>query len=382
VIRSRRVTGLALIAVLATVAGVMAATAVAGVKRQHADFNLKMGYVTGRAHPYGLSMEQYKRLVETASNGRVAITLTPVYAGGDDIVLMNDVNKGTQDGAAISIAVLPNGNINNLIPLQLPFLVDSYELEGRLITNSSGIARTMLRGIERNSNLTPVGLFEGGMRHFVLKDKYVDSLDDLKGVSMRTVQAPHMSDTFKRLGANPNPLPVSDVAASLRSGLVTGAEANSGLIRVFGWNTAGANRVSVVNIFPFPAVVVFRKEVFAALPADIQTILRDSANDLAAFSLTTGAAGNTTTFPGLLCAAAGGAAVRYQVVPPAVRNQMAALTKTVIKKYTTGRYRNLAPVVAAINRQKARIKNPKPVDTPPASCIDGAQNARFLTAAP
>jgi hypothetical protein len=49
---------------------------------------------------------------------------------------------------------------------------------------------------------------------------------------------------------------------------------------------------------------------------------------------------------------------------------MVAATKKVITKYTTKKYRNLAPIVAAILRQKARIKG-TPTDAPPSSCIDG-----------
>jgi TRAP-type C4-dicarboxylate transport system substrate-binding protein len=356
---------LALLAMAATAAGILAATATAsGVKREHADITLKMGYVTGRAHPYGLAMAQYERRVEAASGGRVDIQLTPVYAGGDDVALLNDIAGGTQDGGAVSIAVLPGANINNLIPLQLPFLVDSYELEQRLIVNSSGIAQQMLRGIERNAKLVPVGLFEGGMRHFVLKNKYVDSLSALKGVKIRAVPSSHLVDTFRALGAQPQALAVGDVAAAIRSGLVEGAEANSGLVATFGWHTAGANRISVVNIFPFPAVVMFNKDRFNALPADIQKILRDEANDLAAYSISV--VKDTTTFPARLCSQG----VRYAGVPDKVRNQMVAATKKVITKYTTKKYRNLAPIVAAILRQKARIKG-TPTDAPPSSCIDG-----------
>lgn len=372
-IQSKRGMGFALLAAVAAVAGVLAATAVAGVQRQHADFTLKMGYVTSPLHPYGLAMTQYKRRVEAASGGRVDIVLTPRYAGGDDIQLLNDLGGGTQDGGAVSIAVLPNGNINNLIPLQLPFLVDSYELERRLITNSSGIAQQMLRGIERNSKLVPVGLFEGGMRQFVLKDKYVTTLASLKGLKVRVVQAPHMSDTFKALGTSPTPMAVGDVPLALKNGQVDGTEANSGLISTFGWHTAGANRVSVANIFPFPAVVMFNKDKFNTLPADIQKVLRTEANDLAAYSISV--VQDTTTFPSRLC----GAGVRYAGVPDSARKQMVTATKGVIAKYTTKKYRNLAPIVAAIQRQKARIKG-TPTDAPPSSCIDG--NATKFLAKP
>lgn len=365
-IRSNKGMGLALLATVAAAVGVLAATAVAagGIQRQQAEFNLKMGYVTGRGHPYGLSMAQYERRVEAASGGRIDIQLTPVYAGGDDVQLLNDLNGGTQDGGAVSIAVLPAGGINNLIPLQLPFLVDSYELEQRAITNSSGIARQMLAGIEKNAPLVPVGLFEGGMRHFVLKDKYVDSLTALKGLKIRAVPSPHLIDTFKALGTEPTALAVGDVATALRNGTVQGAEANSGLVATFGWHTAGANRISVVNIFPFPAVVMFNKAKFNSLPADLQKVLRDEANDLAAYSISV--VKDTTTFPTRLC----GAGVRYAGVPNNVRKQMEAATKKVITKYTTRKYRNLAPIVAAIQRQKARIKG-TPTDTPPSSCIEG-----------
>lgn len=369
VIRSHRVTGLALLAAVATAAGVLAATAMAGVQRQKATYTLRMGYVTGAAHPYGQSMAQYKKLVEAATNGAVEIKLTAVYAGGDDVQLLNDIGSKTQDGGAVSTAVLPAANINNLIPLQLPFLVDSYELEQRLITNSSGVAKKMMAGIEKNSNLVPVGLFEGGMRQFAL-DKYVSKVSDLKGVKIRAVPSNFMVDTMKAFGASPTALPVGEVAAAIRGKTVEGAEANSGLLATFGWDTAGANRVSVLNLWPFPAVVMFNKDVFNALPADIQKTLRDQANNLAAFSIQVDK--DTKVFPARLCARG----TRYAAVPNATRAQMVKLTKPIITKYTTGKYRNLAPIVASIQRFKAKIKG-TPTDTPPASCIDGA-GTKFL----
>jgi len=356
---------------VATVAGILAASASANTQRQKATYTLKMGYVTGAAHPYGQSMTQFKKLVESATNGDVSIQLTPVYAGGDDVQLLNDIASKTQDGGAVSTAVLPQGGINNLIPLQLPFLVDSYELEQRLISNSSGIANQMLRGIQKNSSLVPVGLFEGGMRQFALTGgKYVKSIADLKGVKIRAVPSNFMNDTLKALGASPTPLPVGEVAAAIRGGTVQGAEGNSGLLATFSWDLAGANRVSVVNLWPFPAVVLFNKTSFNALPAADQAILKNAAKDLAAFSI--GVDKDTKTFPSRLCARG----TRYAAVPNSARAAMVKATRPIITKYTSGKYRNLAPIVASIQRLKAKIKG-TPTETPPASCIDGP-GTKFL----
>ena len=358
-------------AVVTALAGVIVAVpaAVGGVKHQNAvEVTLRFGYVTGAAHPYGQTMTQFKKNIEDGSGGRIAVQLIPVYAGGNDEQLYDDIKGGTVQGGAVSTAVWPNkGGVKAFIPLQMPFLLDSYKFEERIINNSSGVAKRMVSSATAKSGLKVLGVFEGGMRHIVTKDKPINSLADLSGKKLRAVPSNPLIANMKALGISPVPLTVGQVFQGLKDGVVDGAEANSALIRTFKWNEAGGQHISLINWFPFPAAVAMNQAAFDALPADLQKVITDQAVSLPTFSISVvDGEANKVTIPTLLCTAAVGA-VKYHKVPDAVRKQMIKKSQGVIKSQIKD------PEVRAIYNTIARLKSKYPTqdtDVPPATCME------------
>lgn len=350
-ITSRR-TRLALTAT-ALATGIGASLALGGVQHQNADITLKFGYVTGAAHPYGQAMKQFEANVEAASGGRVDIALQAVYAGGDDIQLFNDIRGGGVQGGAVSSAVWPNFGVKAFEPLQFPFVLDSYKFEERIINGSSGVAKRMLASATAKSNLKVLGIFEGGMRQIATKGGPINTLADLKGKKLRAVQAGPLQANMRALGIVPTPLAVGEVPLALTNGVVDGAEANSALVNTFKWDQAGANHITLINWFPFPAVVAMNKDAFAALPADIQGIITAEATKLPTFSIQSvvDTDANKVTVPGILCARG----VKYHKIAPAERAKMVAASKGVIANLTAK-----DAEVKAIYNTIARLKSKYP----------------------
>ncbi len=357
--------------VVAGVAGSIFAAplAIGGVKHENAvEFTLKFGYVTGRPHPYGQTMTQFEANVEKASAGRIDVVTLPVYAQGSDEQLYADIKGGTVEGGAVSTAVWPNtGGVKAFIPLQMPFLLDSYKFEERIINGSSGVAKRMIASASAKSGLKVLGVFEGGMRHIVTKDKPINSLADLSGKKLRAVPSNPLIANMKALGISPVPLTVGQVFQGLKDGVVDGAEANSALIRTFRWNEAGGQHVSLINWFPFPAAVAMNQAAFDKLPADLQKVITDQAVALPTFSISVvDGTANKIDIPTLLCNAAIGP-VKYHKVPDAVRKQMIKKSQGVIKAQIKD------PEVRAIYNTIARLKSKFPTqdsDLPPATCLE------------
>jgi TRAP-type C4-dicarboxylate transport system substrate-binding protein len=325
-----------------------------------ADFTIKFGYVTTPVHPYGLTLTQFKRIVERESNGRVEVQLLASYAGANDIALLNDIKGGSVDGGAVSAAIWPAANIKSFIALQMPGLIDSYQLEQRVINNSSGIARDMLRKGTERAGLTGLGFLEGGMRQLFLKDP-ITSLRQLKGKKVRSVESPHLKDALAALGTEPVPLPLGDVFNSLKTGVVDGLEANSALTFAQRFDEAGATNAVIANLFPFPAVVVMGNAAFRKLPRDLQTVVQNAARDLPAFSIST--LNDTSLFPGRLCTRG----VRYQNLTTAGKRQLLRLTQPVYTKYQKDP--QTANFISRIQKIKATVRNTTPTDVPPAGCL-------------
>jgi TRAP-type transport system periplasmic protein len=353
-----------LVAVVAVAAGV-ASLASGATQNANPEVTLRFGFVTPLAHPYGRTMFQFQQKVQNGSNGRIKVELLPVFGGGDDIALLNSVRGGGIDGGAVSAAIWPNAKIFSFVALQMPFLIDNYALEGKVIATSSPIAQRMLKlGTER-AGLKGLAIFEGGQRQIVLKKGPVNSLADLKGLKLRSVQSPLLADTLSALGANPDPLPVGEVFGALQNGTVDGLEANSGLVLSNKFYEAGAKHITLANLFTFPAVLVMNGAKFSALPADLQQVIVNAARATPAYSLSI--VGLTGNLPAALC----NLGVKYHILTPAAKRSMLKAVQKVYAKYTKNP--QVRSFVTAIQKLKVNPKlrgGPTATDAPPPSCLE------------
>jgi TRAP-type C4-dicarboxylate transport system substrate-binding protein len=369
----------------AAVAGLSAGAAMSA-QRQFAAQSLDFGYVTGAAHPYGLAMAQFKKIAESETAGTpdaLSIHLTPLYGGGDDIKLLGDISGGAEAGGAVSTAVFPTAGIKAFNALQLPGLISSYQLESKVISNSGGIASRMLNIVTKNTKLTALGLLEGGMRGIALRQP-ITSLSQLKGMKIRTPQSPLLADIYSALGATPLALRLGDVAQALGAtgaNAVDGLDANSGLVRVQNFNSAGVRDFVVANTFPFTAAVVVNDNVWNGLTPAQQKALKDAAANLAQYSLsvndTTNPASPTSAAVAALCSGANNRPkVQYQVLTKPALAEFYKAEAKVIRKYTRKDKQTAAFYTAILKKkvalQKAAKSNPSlitPTENPPASCL-------------
>ena len=371
-VRSGRVRGLALLATVGALALALGLAALGSGAQSNDVTTLKFGYVTGAAHPYGLAMAQFASLVNNASAGTLQIQTLPVYAGGDDVQLLNDIKggsgaQGAVAGGAVSTAVWTTAKIPSFVALQMPFLIDNYPLEQRVISNSSGIAQRMLKQATAGTGLVPLTIFEGGMRQFALVNKDVNSLADLKGLKLRTPPGDPINASLAALGASPTPIAIGQTFQALQSGTVDGMEANSALVNTFQLYNAGIKHITIANLWPFPAAVVMNQGVFNSLTPAQQQILKNAARDLPAYSISvvsTGAVVNN--IPGALCAKG----VRYHPLPAAARKAMIKAEQPVYKKFEKNK--QIASFISQIQKLKAQpaFKASGATDVPPPSCVE------------
>ena len=122
-----------------------------------------------------------------------------------------------------------------------------------------------------------LAFYEAGVRHIMTADKPVHSIDDLRGLKMRTMPVPAHIASFNAYGANAVAVDYSELyTAACRPGLVDGAEAA---------NTNYSNK-KFYEVAPYwaqlgwvmlTADLLMSDERFRALPADVQQILSEAA---------------------------------------------------------------------------------------------------------
>ena len=81
-----------------------------------------------------------------------------------------------------------------------------------------------------------LAMYESGFRTITTKNTAVHKPDDMKGIKFRVVNNPLNVATFKALGANPTPMPLSEVFTGLQQGTVDGQDNPIGNVVAFGFD--------------------------------------------------------------------------------------------------------------------------------------------------
>ena len=233
---------------------------------------LRAGHTTNVDEPYHQGLLEMARIVRERTDGRVEIHIYPSMQLGGEKAMLEGLLLG-----AIDIVVTANGPVTNFVPgmgvLDLPFLFRSREHMYSVLDGEVGdvlAERLEARGFKL------LAFYEAGVRHIMTADKPVNSMDDLAGLKMRTMQVPAHIASFNAYGANAVAVDYSELYGGLQTGLVDGAEAA---------NTNYSNK-KFYEVAPhwaqlgwvmLTADLLMSKKRFESLPPDVQTILAEAA---------------------------------------------------------------------------------------------------------
>ncbi len=144
-------------------------------------------------------------------------------------------------------------------------------LQGEIGAEVSRIARAKT-GVEF------VDYGEVGFRHILAKRK-VTNIDEVKGLKIRVPELKVWVDFWKRLGANPTPLPYAEQYSALSSGLIDALEADVFSIKGFKWGEQ-ARHLTLTSHWFLPKATRVNARWLDSLPADLQKLVRDSAKEV------------------------------------------------------------------------------------------------------
>lgn len=331
-------------------------TAAAG----EAAITARVGYVTPPAHPYGQAVDHFAKRTKELSGGEIEVKTLPVYGGGNDITLLNDVKGGSVNMASVSAAVWGTQGVTSFEALQMPFLITRYDLEAQVITGDIGTS--MLEDPEGPAKLGLVGLaiHEGGLRKPLGAKEQIVSLADWKGKKIRSVESPVLVAGIKALGADATPLPIGDVYNALRSGTVDGMEANLGLVQTFKYYEVADYMTLNVNLWPFPTVLVANKEWFDSLSEEQQTAITEAAGEVPQFSIDIFTNPANNLIP-TLC----DEGMQFASATPDQLSELAGATKPVYDEFATGATGEYVDQIQALKDQLPAPPAPAPL---PAGC--------------
>ncbi|MDD3346194.1 TRAP transporter substrate-binding protein [Oscillibacter sp.] len=154
---------------------------------------------------------KFEELVEERSGGAVTVDLYPnQQLGGDreftEASTQGNVTMGSPSPAAVA-ALMPSLNA-----FETPFLFSDYETAYKAMDSDAGKA---LLDSMSSAGLQGLGYYENGFRNLTC-NKEVNTLADLKGMKIRTMENEVHLAIWTALGANPSPLAFGELYTALQ----------------------------------------------------------------------------------------------------------------------------------------------------------------------
>lgn len=235
---------------------------------------LRFGYETPQTDSQHIAAQKFTELVKQRSNGELTLKLFPDSTLGNAQAMISGVR-----GGAIDMEMSGSNNFTGLSPvinlLDIPFLFRDTRHAHQVLDGKVGE--------ELMKTLQPLGLqglayWENGWRDVSNSRRPVRTPADLKGLKIRTNNSPMNIAAFKIFGANPVPMPFTEVYTALETRAIDAQEHPINVV----WSAKFyevQKYLSLTHHAYSPLMVVMNKARFDALSTQLQEVLLSSAKE-------------------------------------------------------------------------------------------------------
>lgn len=171
---------------------------------------IQVGHVSGVSDDdkYQKLGNLFAQYVSEYSEGKINIEIVGSSGLGGERDMLEGMSMGLND-----MAILTNSTLCQFIEeymiLELPYLFTNRFAANEFFTTTDLLDELDAKLYEEQ-NCVVLARAECGLRHCVNNDHAYNTVDDLKGVKMRTMESEMPLSIFKAFGANPTPLAWSD----------------------------------------------------------------------------------------------------------------------------------------------------------------------------
>ena len=182
---------------------------------------LKFSYANNSETTAGAAALAWAEAITEATEGRVQIDVYPngqLYSSLTEEI--EAVELGLLDMALVDASLLVD-YLPELNLLCQPMLFDGFESWERIM--SSDIVDGIRQHVGENTNMRILGFVFMGFRNCIIT-KEINSMEDCKGVIIRSPETDVYLNTLSRLNFTPTPLSFSEIYTAMESGVVQGTE--------------------------------------------------------------------------------------------------------------------------------------------------------------
>ena len=239
---------------------------------------IKLGTTVNEQDSFQIAALKFGELVKERTNGAYVIEIYPNGALGDERIMLEGMQMGTMD-----MGIITSGPFVNFVPefgvLDLPFIFISNAHAYAVLDGELG--QSILDKLE-DVGIKGLAYAERGFRNLTNSVRAVKNPSDIKGLKIRVMENEVYTNTFKALGVNAVPMAWSETLTALQQGTIEGQENPVNVIYSFKlWESQ--KYVTMTRHAYAAAIFTMSKKLHDKLPADVQKIMKDSAQDAAVY---------------------------------------------------------------------------------------------------
>ena len=235
---------------------------------------IKAHFTNNPGEPQIIAGELFKKIVEEKSKGDIKVEIYPNNQLGESRSVLEGIQLGTVQMANVTGPML--SFVPELVVFELPFLFKNRDHMYAIMDSEVGDS---LKPSFEKRGFHLLGFWDVGVRHIMTVEKPINSIDDLKGLKIRTMGNPAHLAAFKAFGANPLPMAYGELYTALEQKVIDGAEA------------ANLNYESKKFYEPAPhwaqvgwihlvGYTVLSKKLYDSLSAEHKQIIDDAAKEM------------------------------------------------------------------------------------------------------
>lgn len=258
--------------------GLLAAGLIAPSAASAQTFTLKIAEGPGpHADNYGhVPLQEFVKEVEAKSGGRIKVNIHWNFALGKNEAVMNRLRTGQVEAILTS-----EGHLAPYYPdvqvLGVPYLFATRQIAYEVMDGPFG--QSLAKAITEKTGIRVMGWGEnGGYRHYS-SNKPLKTVDDLKGLKIRTMTNPIHMQIVRSLGASPTPIAWADLYSSLQTGVVDGQENALATFRIPKLEEVQKHIILDGHVYSMLGWYLSDK-FYKSLPADLQKIVDDASKTL------------------------------------------------------------------------------------------------------
>lgn len=236
---------------------------------------IKFAATSPKGTPPAIGMDLFAKKVSERSGGKIKVRTFPNGVLGGDVQVLSSLQGGVIEMMTWNAGLMLN-HVTDFGILDFPFLyTDTAKVDAML----DGEVGKILTDQLPQQKLVGLAFWELGVRNLTNNKRPVEKLEDIAGLKIRAQQSPLFLDVWRALGANPTPLPFTEVHTALETGTVDGQENPAALILASKFNEV-QKYLSLTQHNYNPQIVLIGKTFWDKLNDDEKKLLTDVAMEV------------------------------------------------------------------------------------------------------